>query len=115
VLEVGQLPDLDEVPGSGAAVLGVVNLRGRVLPTFDLASAFRISSEGRPSHLVVVESDGRLAGLAVDGVVDVAPLAGPLQQAEADYLAGSTLQDGELVGLVDVDRMFGALERGAET
>jgi purine-binding chemotaxis protein CheW len=113
VLEVGQLPALDRVPGSGPAVLGVLNLRGRVLPTFDVASAFRIAGEDRPSHLVVVESQGRLAGLAVDEVLDVGPLAGALQQAEADYLAGSTLEGAKLVGLVDVDGMFAELERGA--
>ena len=113
VLEVGQLGDVDRLPGSGAAVLGVFNLRGRVLPTFDLATAFGIRREGRPSHLVVTESDGRLAGLAVDDVLDVAPLEGPVQQAEADYLVGSTLQDGELIGLIDVGRMFAALEQAA--
>ena len=111
VLEVGRLGDVDRLPGSGAAVLGLFNLRGRVLPTFDLATAFGIRREDRASHLVVTESDGRLAGLAVDDVLDVAPLEGPVQQAEADYLVGSTLRDGELIGLIDVGRMFAALEQ----
>jgi chemotaxis signal transduction protein len=113
VLEVGRLGAVDRLPGSGRAVLGVFNLRGRVLPTFDLATAFGIRHEHPPSHLVVTESDGRLAGLAVDDVLDVGPLVGPVQQAEAGYLAGSTLQDGELVGLIDVGRMFAALEQAA--
>ena len=113
VLEVGRLGDVARLPGSGAAVLGVLNLRGRVLPAFDLAMAFGIPREDRPSHLVVIESEGRLAGLAVDDVLDVGPFEGPVQQAEADYLEGSTLQEGELVGLIDVGRLFAALERAA--
>jgi purine-binding chemotaxis protein CheW len=113
VLEVGQLGAVDRLPGSGTAVLGLFNLRGRVLPTFDLAAAFGIPRDDLPSHLVVTESNGRLAGLAVDDVLDVAPFEGPVQQAEADYLVGSTLQEGELIGLIDVDRMFAVLEQAA--
>jgi purine-binding chemotaxis protein CheW len=113
VLEVSRLGDVTHLPGSGAAVLGVLNLRGRVVPMFDLATAFGIRGEDRPSHVIVIESAGRLAGLAVDDVLDVAPLEGPVQQAQADYLEGSTLQDGELIGLIDVGRMFAALERAA--
>jgi purine-binding chemotaxis protein CheW len=113
VLEVGELAKVEHVPGCGPAVLGVLNLRGRVLPTFDLARVFGIQGEERPSRLVVAERDGRLAGLAVDEVLDVSPLPGSVQETEAEYLAGSTLQDGELTGLIDVERMFAALEREA--
>ena len=36
VLEVTPLGELSGVPGAGGAVLGVRNLRGQVLPVFDL-------------------------------------------------------------------------------
>lgn len=111
VLEVGELPEVGAVPGSGPALLGVLNLRGRVLPTFDLARTFGIPREGRPSHLVVTKEGGRIAGLAVDEVIDVAPLAAPVQESEASYLAGSMLDNGTLVGVIDADSMFAALER----
>jgi purine-binding chemotaxis protein CheW len=111
VLEVGELPELGAVPGSGPALLGVLNLRGRVLPTFDLARTFGIPREGRPSPLVVAKEGTRLAGLAVDEVIDVAPLAGAMQESETSYLAGSMLDDGTLVGVIDGHGMFAALEQ----
>jgi purine-binding chemotaxis protein CheW len=111
VLEVGELPAVGPVPGSGPALLGVINLRGRVLPTFDLARTFGIPREGRPSHLVVTKEGGRLAGLAVDEVIDVAPLAGPVQESDTSYLAGSILDGGALLGVIDAHDMFAALER----
>jgi chemotaxis signal transduction protein len=113
VMQVGELPDLSAVPGSGSAVLGVMNLRGQVLPAFDLAGALGVPRQGRPSRLVVASDGERTAGLAVDEVVDVAPLEGELQDAEPDFLAGSTLMDGDLIGLLDVSQVFAALARRA--
>jgi chemotaxis signal transduction protein len=113
VLEVAELGELAPVPGAGAAVLGVRNLQGQVLPVFDLAHVFGIPREGRALRLVVAEQQGRLAGLAVDEVTDVAELAGELEVAEADYLTHSTLEDGCLVGVVDIAQVFEALGRQA--
>jgi purine-binding chemotaxis protein CheW len=113
VIEVSELGQVASVPGSGPAVLGVLNLRGRVLPAFDLARVFGIPREGSPSRLVVAELQGRLAGLAIDEVTDVGPLPGPVAEAEAEFLAGSALQGSELIGLIDVERVFAALEREA--
>jgi hypothetical protein len=49
----------------------------------------------------------------VDEVTDVGPLAGELEDAEADYLTHATLEDGCLVGVVDISRVFDALGREA--
>lgn len=109
VLEVAELGDLSTVPGAGAGVLGVRNFHGQVLPVFDLARVMGIPQEGRPPRLVVADQGGLLAGLAVDEVTDVAPLGGALEATEAEYLANATLEDGILVGVVDVARVFAAL------
>lgn len=113
VLEVAELGELAAVPGSGAALLGVCNLQGQVLPVFDLARVLGIPRQGQALRLVVAEQAGRLAGLAVDEVTAVAALTGDLEPAEADYLTHSTLEDGRLVGVVDVVQVFEALERQA--
>jgi purine-binding chemotaxis protein CheW len=111
VVEVGELGDVGPVPGSGPDVLGVLNLRGRVLPAFDLARVLGIPREGRPARLVVAESRGRVAGLAVDEVTGVEAIEVPsVDDTELELLAGSVLQDGELIGLIDVERVFSALE-----
>jgi len=109
VLEVAELGSLSALPGAGAAVLGVRNLRGQVLPVFDLARVLAIPGDAAPPRVVVAEHEGRLAGLAVDEVTDVLALAGKAEQAEADYLSGAILEDGHLVGILDVERLFGSL------
>ena len=109
VLEVAELGSLSALPGAGAAVLGVRNLRGQVLPVFDLARVLVIGGDAAPPRVVVAEHAGRLAGLAVDEVTDVVALAGTPEQTEAEYLSGAILEDGQLVGILDVERLFGSL------
>ena len=113
VLEVAELGELSTVPGSGAGVLGVRNFHGQVLPVFDLAYVLGIPHEGQPPRLVVTDQGGLLAGLAVDDVTDVAPLEGELEATEAEYLTNATLEEGVLVGVVDVARVYAALGEGS--
>ena len=110
VLEIADLGDISRVPGTGTAVLGVRNLRGRVLPVFDLALLFGVSGDGTPSKLVVAEDRGRQAGLAIDEVTDVGELSDTVAETESEFLVGSTLEDGQLVGVIDAARVFAALE-----
>jgi purine-binding chemotaxis protein CheW len=113
VLEVAELGALTMVPGAGPSLLGLSNFHGQVLPVFDFAHVLGASHDSQPSRLLVAEQGGRLAGLAVDGVTDVVPIAGELEQAESDYLTHAVLEDGRLVGVVDIDRIFTTLAKEA--
>jgi len=109
VLEVTELGELSAVPGAGSAVLGVRNLDGRVLAVFDLARVLAITGDGASSRVVVAEHNGRLAGLAVDEVTEVGALARAHDEAQAEHLSGAVLDGGQLVGIIDVDRLFASL------
>jgi purine-binding chemotaxis protein CheW len=110
VLEIAELGELSPVPGTASTVLGVRNLRGRVLPVFDLALLFGVPGDGAPSTLVVAEDRGRQAGLAIDEVTDVGELSETAAESDSEFLVGSTLEDGKLVGVIDASRVFAALE-----
>ncbi len=112
VLEVAELGDLAPVPGAHGSVLGVRNLRGEVLPVFDLAAVFGIPRDAPPLRLLVAEHEGKRAGFAIDEVTDVGELEAPAEETESAFLHGATLDDGVLVGVVDVARVFSALEQG---
>src|SRR4051812_44800948 len=63
VREVVPHPDVTPLPGAPAALLGVLNLRGEVVPAFDTAALLGLAS-GAPCDQVTV-ADSRLgpAGL----------------------------------------------------
>jgi purine-binding chemotaxis protein CheW len=113
VLEVAELGELTTIPGAGPGVLGVRNFNGQVLPVFDLGRVLGVSHNGRPPHVVVADHGGRLAGLAVDAVTDVGPFAASVEEAESEYLTHAVLEDGRLVGVVDVGCLFEALAKEA--
>jgi chemotaxis signal transduction protein len=102
VVEVAELGDLVPVPGAAAAILGVRNLRGQVLPVIDLAGLLGVPRRNRPDHIVVAEHGGRRAGLAVDAIVGVESLPEASEEAESAHVIGAAVIDGSLVGLVDV-------------
>ncbi|HEX2079920.1 MAG TPA: chemotaxis protein CheW [Longimicrobium sp.] len=106
------------LPGSGAHVCGLINLRGRIVTVIDLGARLRLSpASANPDHsIVIVEHRGKLAGLAVEEVariVDVDPAA--LQDAadalralriDRSYLRGVGETGGELFVAVDPDEII---------
>ena len=113
VLEVAELSGVSAIPGAGAAVLGIRNLRGHVLPVFDLARVLEIAGGASTPRVVVAEHQGRLAGLAVAGVTDVVSLTVDAEGHEAEALSGAVLEDGLLTGIIDVERLFATLATAA--
>jgi purine-binding chemotaxis protein CheW len=112
VLEVVELGQLAAVPGAPSTVLGIRNLRGQILPVFDLARLFRVEAGGERSRVVVAGGAGRRIGLAVDAVTDVAELPEPAEETESEFLRGAVLLEDALVGVVDMRRLLAAIEDG---
>jgi chemotaxis signal transduction protein len=109
VTEVAELGKLTPVPGAHGSALGVRNLRGEVLPVFDLAAVLEITGDSLPQCLLVTEHGSLRAGFAVDEVTDVGPLPPAAEETQSNLLAGAALDDTGLVGVVDVARLFAAL------
>jgi purine-binding chemotaxis protein CheW len=106
------------LPGSGAHVCGLINLRGRIVTVIDLGARLRLSpASANPDHsIVIVEHRGKLAGLAVQEVsriVDVDPealqdAADALRALKIDraYLRGVGETDGQVFVAVDPDEII---------
>jgi chemotaxis signal transduction protein len=109
VLEVAELGKLSPVPGAPRSVLGIRNLRGEVLPVFDLASVLGITGDGRRNCLLVTEHGSVRAGFAIDEVTDVGTLPSLVEGTESKLLTGAALDDSGLIGVIDLERVFAAL------
>ncbi len=112
VAEVAALGDVTPVPGSPPELLGVRNLRGTILPVVDLAVLLKVPRLAPPSRLVVAEGSGRRVGFAVDSVDEVGELAEPTEETDSPLLAGAILSNGDLVGVIDVDRAVDQIKGG---
>src|SRR5690606_6888382 len=73
VTEILQPPKLTKVPGVRNWVLGVANVRGRLIPIMDLALLLGFSSQGtwRSRRVLIVEQTEGPVGFLVDTVLGI--------------------------------------------
>jgi purine-binding chemotaxis protein CheW len=98
------------LPDSPAYVLGVINLRGAVLPIIDLAARLELPETAPTARhvVIVVRIDDRLVGLLVDAVCDIATVDDAALQS-APGVSSATVE-ALVAALVNVgDRMVALL------
>jgi purine-binding chemotaxis protein CheW len=111
VVEVVRMAALAPVPDGPRHVLGLLDLRGRVVPVLDLRLRLGLApaEPGLSTPICVAEAGGQGFGLVADAVTDVRPLEGPVERlgvAPADSpVAGVTHVRGRLVSLLDPGRL----------
>lgn len=113
VREVQPLMQLTPLPCTPPFVLGVVNLRGRIVPVFDIRKLFDLPQQGLTDlHRVIVVHGGNLElGLLAETIVAVQTIALESLQASlptltgirADYLKGVT---AEHLVVLELDRIL---------
>jgi purine-binding chemotaxis protein CheW len=113
VQEVHPLRDLTPLPGTPPFVPGIVNVRGQILPVYDLKKLFDLPEQGLTDlHRVLhVRSHDMELGLLADIIVSVSVIAADSLQASlptltgirADYLKGITR---DRVVVLDLERIL---------
>ncbi len=70
ITEMLEVPSYTRLPGVKPWIKGVANVRGRLLPLFDLAVFFggHLAAERKQQRVLVLESNGLYSGLIVDRV-----------------------------------------------
>lgn len=71
VVEISKLLPIVPVPFSSPLILGVINVRGEILPVIDLKTILRLRKEKEEERVVLVESPKGKVGILVDEVVGV--------------------------------------------
>lgn len=71
--EIMRIPSLTKMPNTPPFLEGVFNLRGKVIPVFDLKKRFKIAQteRGADSRLLILDLDDMKAGIVVDDVSEV--------------------------------------------
>jgi purine-binding chemotaxis protein CheW len=110
---VHPLRDLTPLPGTPPFVLGIVNVRGRILPVLDLKKFFDLPEQGLTDlhRIILVQGNDLDFGLLADVIVGVRsvptaclqPALPTLTGIRADFLKG--IGTGGLV-VLDMDRIL---------
>ena len=121
VQEIRGWSPVTRIPQSPNHVLGVLNLRGSIVPIVDLRMRFSLErAEYTPLTVIIVLSvesavGRRDFGVVVDGVSDVidvptadvkpAPELG--SHVSTEFIAGLAAVSGRMLMLLDIDRLIG--------
>ena len=113
---------ITQVPEVPEHVLGVINLRGNVIPILNLRRRFGMPDQAPEdaTRIVVMNLNGRTVGVVVDGVNEVlrlgedevSPTPQSLSGAGKDYITGLARRGERLLILLDMARLLGSGELG---
>lgn len=120
VQEILKLPRVTRLPKSADFIMGVINLRGKVIPIVDLSRRFNIEgTESLPDRrAIVVEIRGKRVGLAIDSVshvikVDEKEIEPPppiVKGISSRYITGIVKLKEGFVIMLDIKQIFSAEE-----
>lgn len=112
---IGLMP-ITRVPRTPQFIRGVINLRGKVIPIFDLRLKFNMESHEATAQtcIIVVQIHGIQMGVIVDRVLEVLDILGedidepPSFGAgvNTDFLLGIGKSQGRVNLLLDIDRVL---------
>lgn len=116
VREIRGWTPVTRIPQAPSYVLGVLNLRGAIVPVLDLRLRFGLTREEYTATTVcvIVMVAGRQFGVVVDAVSDVVEVApGAVRPVpdmgttvDTEYLKGLASVGDRMVLLLDVDRLL---------
>lgn len=115
--DAGSVTRIANVP---AFIKGVTNLRGVIVPIVDLRVRFNLEAAefNEQTVAIILNLDGRVVGVVVDGVSDVLTLSAeqicPAPEFSSvlstEYLTGLGTLDERMLILVDIERMMSSEE-----
>lgn len=120
VREIIGMMKITRVPRMPGFVLGVINLRGKVIPVMDLRLKFGMQYKENTelTCIIVVELEDMLMGVVVDRVFEVANIdSGNIEETpsfgvdvDTEYITGIGKVGDRVIILLDVDRVLSADE-----
>ncbi len=116
VQEVLRYTMINEVPGAPSYVLGIINLRGKVVTVIDTRIRFGLQQvePNDNTRIVIIEAGRYVVGIMVDAVAEVvylrqseietAPSVG--NEESARFIQGVCHKNGKLLILVELNKML---------
>ena len=120
VREIILMCEITRVPQTPHYVKGLINLRSTVIPVIDLRALFGLpeAEQSADSRIMVLQVGNKTVGIVVDGVDEVlrisqdqiSPPPPTIASLGNEYLNGLVKLEGQLLILLDIDKILGQEE-----
>lgn len=115
VLEIIKMPRISFLPSAGAYVMGLINLRGNIIPVINTHKLFGLGSSTilEKSCVIILTIEKSNLGFLVDSVSQVLELRREdidlpmvtLDMEKTAYILGEANIDGQLVAILDICKL----------
>ncbi|MDW8066148.1 MAG: chemotaxis protein CheW [Aquificaceae bacterium] len=115
VVEISKLLPIVPVPFSPRLVLGVINVRGEIIPVIDLKTILRLNKGTEEERVVLVESNKGKVGVLVDKVVGVVRVEeerlepNPMVGRYSEFIRNVAQLPEGLISILEFDRVVDSL------
>lgn len=117
VKEIIVYQETTRIPGMGQLMEGIINLRGHVIPIFNLRKKFGFpdAEKTRSTRIVVVEAHDNTVGIVVDGVSEVLMISGNViekpssmitSSIDSNYISGIAKMEAGLVIILALEKVI---------
>ncbi len=116
VREIRAWSETTPLPNTPEVVRGVINMRGAIVPIFDLRARFGMprTEPTKYNVVIIVSVSSRIVGILVDAVSDIItinedeirPMPDMEQVSGLGFMEGLITVGDRMVGLIGLERMF---------
>ncbi|MCD4742565.1 MAG: chemotaxis protein CheW [Desulfobacteraceae bacterium] len=116
IQEINKHFEITKVPQSSDFVVGILNLRGKIVTIIDLSKKLELSEikQGKDSRNIIVNSSDEHIGLLVDSISDVVhssenqlePPPSNLDGIKGKFFSGVLKTEDKLIGILDIDEVL---------
>jgi purine-binding chemotaxis protein CheW len=120
VQEIIRLPIITPIPNAPKSILGMINLRGKIIPVVDLRQRIRIrgnkpAADNHKTRVLIVEINTHVTGFIVDSVSEVMKVSPSeieptphlvVSTVNAEYITGVVKLPNRLVSLLDFHQIL---------
>ncbi|WP_017186988.1 chemotaxis protein CheW [Alkalibacillus haloalkaliphilus] len=116
VRSIEKMPELTTMPQMPKAMKGIFELRGAITPVIDLKEKLEmgLAEQTEETRLLVLTIDGKQLGVIVDKATEVVdlneetiePPPEMVANVEREYITGVANQEGQLIVILDLDRVL---------
>ena len=116
VAEIMEMIDIMPVPNVAELVLGLINLRGAIVPVIDLRTFFGLQRKTwtKDSRIVIMKEKNLLVGVAVDSMweslrlslEDFQPAPHSSTKVDSSYFKDISIINGRVVSVLDISRIL---------
>lgn len=118
IREIIKLREITDIPRVPEFLLGIISLRGTIIPVFDLKNRLKLGKAefGQDSRIIVCQAGDRAAGLLVDAIAQVIslpeqaiePPPAVLSGLDRDLVAGVGRHQGRMMVLLQLHNVLNA-------